>query len=243
LKRHELVKTSCDYDIPHHNKLSSSIDVKKSYHTNSIPSNTIKCGYNYDEVFKVMNERDVLKQRLYYDQGAKDAEKKEIEHSLYLTKEELHREQKINKEKISKLEFDLQNARTKLDETNREKEDLHCKMTSIENKVITLQQELNKKERENFNGAIAENTERHLTSLCQTLTSQLEDLKDQLRLSDERYLKIETESQAKSDKIDVLMNQLDSLQKENDTHVHAQNSLKKTYDEQLKNKTLKEKVF
>lgn len=215
---------------------SSSIDIKKGIINN-------KNGYNYDEVLKVMNERDVLKQRLYYDQNVKDAEKKEIEHNLYLTKEELYREQKLNKEKINKLELELQTSCTKLDETIREKEDLHCKMTSLENKVITLQQELNKKERENFNSAIAENTERHLTSLCQTLTSQLEDLKDQLRISDERCHKIETESQAKNEKLDILKAQLDSFQKEIETHVNTQNSLKKTHEEQLKNKALKEKVL
>lgn len=59
-------------------------------------------------------------------------------------------------------------------------------------------------ERENFNNAVAENTERHLTSLCQTLTNQLEDVREQLRLSEERYKRIDNELLAKNDKYEAI---------------------------------------
>ena len=51
---------------------------------------------------------------------------------------------------------------------------------------------------------MAENTERHLTNLCQTLTTQLEDVKEQLRTSEERYKRLETELVAKNDKYESL---------------------------------------
>jgi hypothetical protein len=81
---------------------------------------------------------------------------------------------------------------------------LHSKLISLENKLITLQQELSKKERDSFNSAIAENTERHLTSLCQTLNTQLEDVREQLRASDERFKRLEADSFLKIEKFESL---------------------------------------
>ena len=60
------------------------------------------------------------------------------------------------------------------------------------------------KERDNFNTAIAENTERHLTNLCQTLTNQLEDVREQLRNSDERYKRLEAEIATRTEKYESI---------------------------------------
>ena len=58
-------------------------------------------------------------------------------------------------------------------------------------------------ERDNYNNIIAENTEKHLTNLCQTLTNQLEDVRLQLRLSEEKCKRFEYEQAAKNDKLDA----------------------------------------
>lgn len=62
---------------------------------------------------------------------------------------------------------------------------------------------MNKKDRDNYNHAIAENTEKHLTSLCQTLTSQMEDLRTQLKLSEDKCKRIESEQLFKFDKFET----------------------------------------
>ena len=59
-----------------------------------------------------------------------------------------------------------------------------------------------KKERDNYNTVMAENTEKHLTSLCQTLTTQLEDVRLQLRLYEDKCQRLEYDQNSRSDKID-----------------------------------------
>lgn len=49
---------------------------------------------------------------------------------------------------------------------------------------------------------MAENTEKHLTNLCQTLNNQLEDVKSQLKLTEEKCKRYEFEQSAKQDKIE-----------------------------------------
>ena len=49
---------------------------------------------------------------------------------------------------------------------------------------------------------MAENTEKHLTTLCQTLTSQMEDMKLQLRLTEETCKSLESELNSKQDKLE-----------------------------------------
>lgn len=51
-----------------------------------------------------MSERDILRHKLYYDKSYKEVERKGIESQLMQTKEELIKEHKTAKEKVSKLE-------------------------------------------------------------------------------------------------------------------------------------------
>ena len=94
-------------------------------------------------------------------------------------------------------------ANRRLEESAQEKESIVTKCTTLENKVVDLQHDLNKKERDGYNQIVAENTEKHLSSLCQTLTSQMEDLKVQLKMSDEKCRRLESEQNAKYDKFDA----------------------------------------
>jgi hypothetical protein len=61
------------------------------------------------------------------------------------------------------------------------------------------------KERESYNNIVLENTEKHLTSLCQTLTNELEDVRLQLKLSDEKCKRFEFEQNEKNEKIALFM--------------------------------------
>jgi hypothetical protein len=91
------------------------------------------------------------------------------------------------------------------EEMRCERDDLYAKVNNLENRLFNLQQELNKKERDSFNTTIAENTEKHLTHLCQTLTTQLEDVKMQLRISEDKCRRLESEQNNRSDKLDAYM--------------------------------------
>lgn len=51
-----------------------------------------------------MNERDVLKHKLYFDKTYKHAENKEFENQLLQAKEELLKEQKLARDKVARLE-------------------------------------------------------------------------------------------------------------------------------------------
>lgn len=99
----------------------------------------------------------------------------------------------------------MENTKTRLVATVGEKDDLNIKVSQMENKIVSLQLELNKKDRENYNIVLAENTEKHLTNLCQTLTAQLEDLRMQLKLADEKCKRTEAELSSKNEKSDSLM--------------------------------------
>jgi hypothetical protein len=52
---------------------------------------------------------------------------------------------------------------------------------------------------------LTENTEKHLTNLCQTLNNQLEDVRIQLKLAEEKNKRYEYEQNAKHDKIESYM--------------------------------------
>lgn len=94
-------------------------------------------------------------------------------------------------------------AKNRIEENTADKDSITSKCNTLENKVVTLQHELNKKERESYNHVVAENTEKHLSNLCQTLTSQMEDLKLQLKLSDEKCKRLECEQNSKYDKFEA----------------------------------------
>lgn len=51
-----------------------------------------------------MNERDVLKHRLFFDKSYKEVEIKELENELNRTREEWTREQRMSREKLARLE-------------------------------------------------------------------------------------------------------------------------------------------
>lgn len=60
--------------------------------------------FSYDEIIKLMNERDNLKHKLYFDKSLKDAERKELESQLNQLRDELNKEQKQHKDKAKRLE-------------------------------------------------------------------------------------------------------------------------------------------
>lgn len=105
----------------------------------------------------------------------------------------------------------MESAKKRLDEHATEKDNIVAKCTALENKVVDLQHDLNKKEREGYNQIVAENTEKHLSNLCQTLTSQMEDYKVQLKMSDEKCKRLESEQNAKYDKFDAQKYDLNQL--------------------------------
>jgi hypothetical protein len=51
-----------------------------------------------------MNERDTLRNKLYYDKSSQDSDRKDIESKLYQAKDEFVREQKTSRERVTKLE-------------------------------------------------------------------------------------------------------------------------------------------
>ena len=51
-----------------------------------------------------MNERDVLKHKLFFDKSFKEVERKELENQLAQAREELSKEQKFAQDKMSRLE-------------------------------------------------------------------------------------------------------------------------------------------
>lgn len=51
-----------------------------------------------------MNERDVLKHRLFFDKSYKEVEIKELENELIRTRDEWTREQRLSREKLARLE-------------------------------------------------------------------------------------------------------------------------------------------
>lgn len=83
-----------------------------------------------------------------------------------------------------------------------EKDDLGSKVKNLENKLLALQYDLNKKERDSYNKDLSENTEKHLSNLCQTLTNQLEDLRVQARLSEDKCKRLESEQNSKLDRLE-----------------------------------------
>ena len=56
------------------------------------------------KVLKLMNERDTLKHKLYFEKTHRDLEKKELESQYYQLKEDACKEQKMFKEKVARLE-------------------------------------------------------------------------------------------------------------------------------------------
>ena len=51
-----------------------------------------------------MNERDILKHKLFFDKSFKQVERKELENQLNQAREELAKEQKFAKDKMTRLE-------------------------------------------------------------------------------------------------------------------------------------------
>ena len=56
------------------------------------------------KVLKLMNERDILKHKLFFDKSFKEVERKELENQLFIAREELAKEQKFAKDKMARLE-------------------------------------------------------------------------------------------------------------------------------------------
>jgi len=137
---------------------------------------------------------------------------------------------------------ELNLTRARLEESVHERDSLTSKCTNFENKIIELQHELNKKERDSYNQVMAENTEKHLSNLCQTLTGQMEDLKVQLKLSDEKCRRLEAEQNTKYDKFEVQASQIDSLRKELEMSNESYERMKRGMDDMLNSHRAKEKV-
>ena len=51
-----------------------------------------------------MNERDVLKHKLFFDKSFKEVERKELENQLNQARDELAKEQKFSRDKMARLE-------------------------------------------------------------------------------------------------------------------------------------------
>ena len=133
-------------------------------------------------------------------------------------------------------------TRTRLEENVHERDSIASKCTSFENKVIELQHELNKKERDSYNQVMAENTEKHLSNLCQTLTGQMENLKVQLKLSDEKCRRLEAEQNTKYDKFEVQSSQIEGLKKELEMSNESYERMKRGMEELMNSHRNKEKV-
>jgi hypothetical protein len=90
-----------DYDyIP--NRLQSSDALRRSL--SKSPTQTIKSGIIYEDVVRLMNERDTLRNKIFFEKSTKEIERHEIENQLYQTKDEFIKEQKIARDRITKLE-------------------------------------------------------------------------------------------------------------------------------------------
>lgn len=137
---------------------------------------------------------------------------------------------------------ELNLTRVRLEENVHERESLASKCTSYENKVIEMQHELNKKERDNYNQIVAENTEKHLSNLCQTLTGQMEDMKVQLKLSDEKCRRLEAEQNTKYDKFEAQAGQIENLKKELEMGNESYERMKRSMEDLMNNHRAKEKV-
>jgi len=51
-----------------------------------------------------MNERDILKHKLFFDKSFKEVERKELENQLNQARDELAKEQKFSRDKMARLE-------------------------------------------------------------------------------------------------------------------------------------------
>ncbi len=123
-----------------------------------------------------------------------------------------------------------------------EKDNLVSKVNNLETRLVEMQHDLNKKERDNYNHILAENTEKHLTSLCQTLTNQIEDLRLQHKQAEEKCKRLESDQLIKFDKFETQALQIENLKKELELNNEAYERLKRNLEEQTNLNIIKEKV-
>ncbi|RNA16350.1 hypothetical protein BpHYR1_053577 [Brachionus plicatilis] len=201
----------------------------------------------YDDLMKLTNERDFYKQKFSFEATQRDVENKELRNQLCKIREELALEQKSSRDKMTRLEEDLKQANNRFETTLMEKEEFSSKVKHLENKIASLQYEVSRREKESYGKEFLENTEKHLTNLCQTLTVQLEDVKFQLRVAEEKIKRSEAELNSKEEKINCYsyasMNQIENLKKEMEQSSDSYQKMKRAYEEQLSVYLIKEKEF
>lgn len=157
-------------------------------------------------------------------------------------------------------------TKNRFDETLTHKSDLLLKITCLENKLSAMQLELEKKEAEKIN--TMENSEKHYSSVCHQLNKQVDELRMQLKLTDDKNKRLEFDFNTTLQKTEYFMlvtsnksnksysfkafkfekknlmfrSQINSLKQELEASNECSSRMKRNYEDQLNNFSILDKV-
>ncbi|CAF0735884.1 unnamed protein product [Brachionus calyciflorus] len=198
-------------------------------------------GLSHEEFLKLSNERDYFRQKLHFEIGHRETQIRELQNQLNQARDDLGIENKIARDKVARLEEELKIASNRFEEMTIEKDEFAIKVKSLENRLSSLQYELVRRDKESYSKDLAENTEKHLTNLCQTLTSQLDDMRFNLKTAEEKLRRLENDHATKDEKMNSLTNQIENSKKELEQSLESYQKMKRTYEEQLNSHLIREK--
>ena len=98
------VPVSVNRNIAEYDYIPNRLQTTEALRRSKSPSHTIKSGINYEDVVRLMNERDTLRNKIFFEKSTKEIERHEIENQLYQTKDEFIKEQKFARDRITRLE-------------------------------------------------------------------------------------------------------------------------------------------
>ena len=105
--RHSCTSLADEGDMAAANRLSCSVDTQQYKQCHKSPKPCAmdpKNPFTYDDVVKLMNERDILRHRLSVDKASKDIERRGLESQIDLINCELTKSNKNATDKIIRLE-------------------------------------------------------------------------------------------------------------------------------------------
>lgn len=129
-------------------------------------------------------------------------------------------------------------TKNRFDETLTHKSDLLLKITCLENKLSAMQLELEKKEAEKIN--TMENSEKHYSSVCHQLNKQVDELRMQLKLTDDKNKRLEFDFNTTLQKTEYFM--LVTSNKSNKSYSFKAFKFEKKFDVQVTNKQSKTRI-
>jgi uncharacterized protein (DUF3084 family) len=133
-----------------------------------------------------------------------ELERRNYEKRLESVKSEFIRELEIARNKTCDIQQNFDKTRRELDKTVSQKDKLESTVANLENEIIQIKHDFNKKERQYFNIASVESREKELVSWCQTLTLQLEELRQHLKTTQDKMKRNDNELSVKNEQIQTL---------------------------------------